>query len=466
LFSSVRTGNFYSPWPLIDGKNLQYQWGEIRSNTAETKALVRGSFQDIEDGADSLNALRALIGLAFGEQGFDNKYRLMYNKVSEEFCAQKNDGTEAVPVWEDVWCIRFSDGQFQVTSEGGIQSNAGFYGPLPHDLLAIGEILTSGALGGTQFANPNELYFNTNTGFYLTSVTSGPRAGKPIVNFAFPFGKSKSFNKTGRVWQITHNFNTSPVLIQTMNDQDVIVIPDKVDVSDRNVAWFYFNVVTSGKALIATGGTGAVDLLPALGVTDGDNVYTHVDTLNFSDTDFYLSSNLAGSPVVNLEVFDKSQTFDGTVTADAFYLTPGSGGEMSKSGNDLLIKSRDGQVVIDDQLLVTDKVTAEAFYIPNVGEVNSLFQNIRVITTAVNLPSISSNGSEFIDTAVANTPLGTHVVSFAATTDATTIDDLVVQVMVVAADTVRITMINPTAGAINPDEITFEIVLATITAPT
>jgi hypothetical protein len=490
MSSSVRPGNFYGVWPIIDGKQLNLQWGEIRSNTAETKALVRGSFQDIEDGADSLNALRALIGLAFGEQGFDNKYRLAYNKVTAEFCAQKNDGTEAVPIWEDVWCIRFSDGQFQVVSEGGIQSNAGFYGPLPHDLLAIGEILTSGALGGTQFANPNELYFNTNTGFYLTSVTSGPRAGKPIVNFAFPFGKSKSFPKSGRVWQVAHNFNTSPVLVQAMNDGDVVVIPDKIDVSDPNNAWFYFNEVTSGNALIATGGTGAVELLPVLSVTDGTNSFNNINDLNFNGDNFYLSSDLAGSPVVNLNTADhgalsglddddhlqyslvdgtRSYTddvtitapgatltldasggippatvmlqgagvdfwglnslpsngsftvsdevtgtvplvieqgspstsirisdtgvgigtiaatdklhvagrgrFDDRVVAEAFYLQPGSGGGLWKSGDDVVVGSSDGDVVIPSNLRVTgdgrfeDKVVAEAFYTIDGGEV-------------------------------------------------------------------------------------------------
>ena len=335
MSSTERAGEFYSVWPILDGKQLNLQWGEIRRNTAETKAIVRGSFQDIEDGADSLNALRALIGLAFGEQGFDNKYRLAYNKTTAEFCAQKNDGTEAVPIWQDVWCIRFSDGQFQVVSEGGIQSNAGFYGPLPHDLLAIGEILASGALGGTQFTNSNELYFNTNTGFYLTSVTSGPRAGKPIVNFSFPLGKAKTFAKSGKVWQVAHNFNAKPVMVQAMNDGDVVVIPDKIDVSDPNNAWFYFNEVTSGKAMIAMGGLGAVETISSLAVTDGTNAYAAVEDLNFSHSDFYLTSDLSGSPVVNLrpklEVTDGINDYLGVevinLSGADFYLSADAAGE-------------------------------------------------------------------------------------------------------------------------------------------
>lgn len=302
--STTRVGEFYPVWPNIEGKNLSLQWGEIRENTSETKAIVRGSLQDLQDGVDDLNSLRALIGFLFGKQGAQNKYRFIYNKTTEEFCCQRNTGTEAVPVWEDVWCVRFSDGQFQVTSEGGIQSNAGFYGPLPHDLDRIGEIRDNGALGGTQFIRPNELYFNTRTGFYLTSVTSGPRAGKPIVNFSFPLGRAKTFAKNGRVWQIDHNFDTSPVMVQTMNDQDVVVIPDKVDVSNRNTAWFYFNEVTSGKALIATGGTGAVEFVTALTLKDGDNgnVFTQVEDINVNASQFYLSTTTQGQPVINLGI--------------------------------------------------------------------------------------------------------------------------------------------------------------------
>ena len=388
-------------FPILDGKPLNLQWGLSRTNTSETKALVRGSFQDVENNVDSLNALRALIGQAYGEQGFDNRYRFIYNKTTKEFCAQRNTNTEAVPVFEDVWCIRLADGQFQVVSPGGIQSNAGFYGPIPRELDTIGEI---GATGNTEFTRINKLFFNTDLGFYLTSLKSGSNKGKPVLNFAFPFGRSQTFKKTAKVWQIDHNYGVTPVLVQVMNDHDVVIIPDKIDVSNPNSAFFYFHEVTSGKVIIATGGTGAAALVPInpfyLAVrTDGqsadgkvmrDNVdllfdknffyvnvnldlpggahkrasvsfipgsdsvinfkdgsVTHVsDTLNFNSEEFYLSTDLAGKPVVNLEIFDKDQTFTGTVTADAFYLTPGSGGELSKSGNDVRLASSDGDVLI------------------------------------------------------------------------------------------------------------------------
>ncbi len=91
---------------------------------------------------------------------------------------------------------------------------------------------------------------------------------------------------------------------------------------------------------------------------------------------------------------------------------------------------------------------------------DTVFTNIRLVRATVDLPSIGSNGSEFSDVTVADTPLGTHLLSVTPLTDATSIDDLIVQAVIVAANTLRLTMFNPTAGAINPDSIDFEFLLA------
>lgn len=101
----------------------------------------------------------------------------------------------------------------------------------------------------------------------------------------------------------------------------------------------------------------------------------------------------------------------------------------------------------------------------DLGNVNPGYVPPIVVASAtVDLPSIGSKNSAFIDVATATpTPLGTHILSWAALTDATTIDDLLIQILVVAADTVRITMQNPTAGAIDPDPITFQFITATAT---
>lgn len=87
---------------------------------------------------------------------------------------------------------------------------------------------------------------------------------------------------------------------------------------------------------------------------------------------------------------------------------------------------------------------------------------IMVASAEVDLPNIGSKNAASIDVTPANpVPLGTHILSWAPLTDATSIDDLIIQILVVAENTIRITMQNPTAGAINPDPITFQFITAT-----
>ena len=91
---------------------------------------------------------------------------------------------------------------------------------------------------------------------------------------------------------------------------------------------------------------------------------------------------------------------------------------------------------------------------------DTVFRDSRVYETTIDIPSIGSNASLFADvaTGVGDAPLGTEIIGFAAITTAVTIDDLIIQVFVVAADTIRFTMFNPTAGAIDPDAIDFRVV--------
>jgi hypothetical protein len=410
--STVRQGEFYPVWPIIDGKPLQLQWGEERRNTSETKAIVRNSFQDIEDGVDILNAIRAHIGQAFGDVDFETKYRFIYNKVTEEFCVQRNKGTVAVPNWIDTWCIRFSDGRFEVVSDGGLYSPNGFYpsSALPHDMLEIAE---TNVLVPKTFSFPDKLFFNEEHGFFLTEKNA-----HPVVNFAFPFGRSQTFTRQGRQWIVNHNFNTTPVMVQVMNDGDEIVIPDKVDVSDPNTTYFYFRGVFSGKALIATGGTGAADLRPrdpfymivrTQDVSRQDHRLDPSADLTFEKDDFYvrvdetkpnprafvkirrwdsgsplrvrevdgtpdvlpvndiivtngtLTDNTGGS--ITLDVGGGSSPRHNTVTARGFYVM--SGGEFSQKG----IVAPKGE--IEDDFVVGDRVVAAGFYVSEGGELSN-----------------------------------------------------------------------------------------------
>jgi hypothetical protein len=91
---------------------------------------------------------------------------------------------------------------------------------------------------------------------------------------------------------------------------------------------------------------------------------------------------------------------------------------------------------------------------------DQVFRDIRVVEVTLDFPSIGSKNSAFIDeqTAVGAAPLGTQILGFTPISTATTIDDLLVQAIVVATDTIRFTLQNPSAGAIDPDSIDFRVV--------
>ena len=96
---------------------------------------------------------------------------------------------------------------------------------------------------------------------------------------------------------------------------------------------------------------------------------------------------------------------------------------------------------------------------------DTIYQNIEVFrASAVDFPSIASNGTHVEDVTATGVVLGTHIISWAPTSTATTMDDLIMTLMIVANDTVRLVLHNPTAGAIDPDAIDFEFVTGSVNA--
>ena len=89
---------------------------------------------------------------------------------------------------------------------------------------------------------------------------------------------------------------------------------------------------------------------------------------------------------------------------------------------------------------------------------DTIYQDLLVSRVTIDIPNIVANGTVTVDTAAPGVALGTHIVSWAPVTTATTMDDLIMTVMVVATDLVRTIWFNPTGGAINPDSIDFEFV--------
>lgn len=85
---------------------------------------------------------------------------------------------------------------------------------------------------------------------------------------------------------------------------------------------------------------------------------------------------------------------------------------------------------------------------------------ITVASTVIDVAPINSNAAGTFDIAAPNTPLGSHVVSWAPLTDATSIEDLMITVFVPEDFVIRVNMQNPTPGVIDPAPIVFQIVLA------
>jgi len=416
-----REGSRFYIFPILDGKPLNLQWGFSRSNCAETKALVHNSVQELQDGVDEINSDRALKGLAFGDLDFRNKFRLWYNSDTTEITCQKNDGSVDTPIWTDVWQVRDHDGQFQVVSTGGVYSLAGFYSG-GRDLQTIEAVAESGVTADVTISDPSKLFFNADSGFGVQPIASGANAGQPEVIFTQPYGRAQKFSKAGKEWAVEHEFGTTPVLVQVMDSDDRVVIPDRADVSNPNIAYFYFNSPFTGSVYIASGGVGGTgvgtdprfndvtaegfyvqsggELSPA-GVMVSDGTQQAPSVSFVSDRDmglFRIGSNDLGV-VVNAGVkasFDANAinlyepvitSVSGTAAEPAvrFSTDPNTG--VYRVGDDILGVAAGGtesarfgntlskfttHVRMEDTLDVENAVTAEAFYLQSGGEANSL----------------------------------------------------------------------------------------------
>lgn len=93
---------------------------------------------------------------------------------------------------------------------------------------------------------------------------------------------------------------------------------------------------------------------------------------------------------------------------------------------------------------------------------DTIYQDLLVTRVTIDIPSIGPNGTTVIDVTATGVLLGTHIISWAPVTTATSMDDLSLTFMVVANDLIRVVLTNPTGGAIDPDSIDFEFVSGTV----
>lgn len=88
-----------------------------------------------------------------------------------------------------------------------------------------------------------------------------------------------------------------------------------------------------------------------------------------------------------------------------------------------------------------------------------MYRNIRSFESTFDYPNVSSNGSVSQDfTTTASFPLGSHVIQWGFGGDATAIQDLNITFKFVDTDTLRMTLINPTGGAIDGGAILTQFV--------
>ena len=255
--SNTKLAGFYNEWPSL-GVKLSRQWQAIRENTQKTAPLVRAAYVDPQPVSANAPGEHDLSGWAVGERDFRNKFRVWYDKVSDRLSIQYNSGTEAVEVWNDYLSVRDVDGRVTIHGYGGLDASVGgFYAPLSRNLAV-----------------------------------------------------SATFSPPSTEWQWTHSLNAKPILWNTFNLEDKSIIPISVDISNPNIAYFYFSQPYAGRAI-----AGAEHLRGSgIRITDGTNNYTNSTILSFNNSQFYLTHGLEGYPTVNLQPGGSGVTDHGALT--------------------------------------------------------------------------------------------------------------------------------------------------------
>ena len=241
--SDTKLTGFYHPWPNL-GVKLSRQWEKLRDNTEKEAPLIRAAYVDAQPSSANDPGNHDLSGWAIGERDFRNRFRIWYDKTNDRFSIQYNSGTEAVEVWDDYLSIRQVDGRVTVHGYGGLDTTVGgFYTPLSRNL----------AVSGT-------------------------------------------FTPASTEWVWEHSLSTKPILWNTFNMEDKSIVPQSVDVSNPDIAYFYFSQPYAGRAIAVA----EVARGDGIRVTDGVNNYTQSTILSFNYGHFYITHGLEGYPTINL----------------------------------------------------------------------------------------------------------------------------------------------------------------------
>lgn len=90
---------------------------------------------------------------------------------------------------------------------------------------------------------------------------------------------------------------------------------------------------------------------------------------------------------------------------------------------------------------------------------DTVYRNLRLFSVDFDYPNVNSNSTVTQDFATtAGFPIGTHILTWGFGSDATGIEDLLLQFKFVDVDTLRMTLTNGTGGAIDAGVITTQFV--------
>lgn len=139
--------------------------------------------------------------------------------------------------------------QGNILAENGKVRAAGFY--LTDDSVQS-ELITGVTFKETEaggFSQKNNTVNFDSDFFYLSSNSRS----EPVVGFV-GFGTtvrkvSETFGSASE-WQMSHNLNTSDLVVSVYNNSKQLIFPGRVDVSDVDIAYFYFSEAVAGRAVV------------------------------------------------------------------------------------------------------------------------------------------------------------------------------------------------------------------------
>lgn len=138
--------------------------------------------------------------------------------------------------------------------------------------------------------------------FYITQ--NDPNTDEAIVNFrgarvgdrgpqgpaGTAIGTVSATFASSSEWVFNHSIGETPLLWSAYDSNLEAIIPDKVDVSNENIAYFYFSAPIAGRAILSAGS--ASDFY---GVTvkqsDDSAFFREVNVLSFEKDKFYITQN-------------------------------------------------------------------------------------------------------------------------------------------------------------------------------